>query len=75
MDCPNVGLLLLTCPQAVWLENAQTVELDLDTLAVILPTRGRLPCEPVPGFLLDRVRAGGLLDQRKQRLRGPATHP
>ena len=71
----NVGLLLLTCPQAESLEDGQTVELDLAAPAVISPTHGRLSCEPVPGFLLDMVRAGGLFNQLKLRLRGRATQP
>ena len=68
----NVGLLVLTCPQAESLEDWQTVELDLETPAVISPTHGRLSCEPVPGFLLDMVRAGGLFNQLKLRLCGRA---
>jgi 3-isopropylmalate/(R)-2-methylmalate dehydratase small subunit len=32
-----------------------------------------LACEPVPGFLLDRVDAGGLLPQLKKRLLETAT--
>ena len=71
----NVGLLVLTCPQAESLEDGQTVELDLETPAVISPTHGRLSCEPVPGFLLDMVRVGGLFNQLKLRLCGRAPQP
>ncbi|KNY10473.1 3-isopropylmalate dehydratase [Achromobacter piechaudii] len=66
----NVGLLLLTCPQADALAEAERITLD--------PAAGRigraagadpfeLLCEPVPAFLMDMVRAGGLLNLLKQR--------
>ncbi|WP_338878514.1 3-isopropylmalate dehydratase [Achromobacter veterisilvae] len=64
----NVGLLLLTCAQAETLEEGERIALD--------PAAGRivradghtaLHCEAVPDFLLDMVRAGGLLNLLKQR--------
>ena len=66
----NVGLLLLTCQQADALAEAERITLD--------PAAGRigraagaapfeLLCEPVPAFLMDMVRAGGLLNLLKQR--------
>ncbi|MDB5966350.1 MAG: 3-isopropylmalate dehydratase, small subunit [Polaromonas sp.] len=63
----NVGLLLLTCSQSELLEEGETVELDLSGPAVVSGRQGRLACEAVPGFLLDMARAGGLLNQLKQR--------
>ena len=68
----NVGLLLLTCPQAESLAEGEAVTLDVadpDALAVIAADGRRLPCEPVPAFLMERVRAGGLLNELKQRFR------
>lgn len=68
----NVGLLLLTCPQAESLAEGESVTLDAtdpDHLAVIAADGRRLPCEPVPAFLMERVRAGGLLNELKQRFR------
>ncbi|MEJ8853476.1 3-isopropylmalate dehydratase [Variovorax robiniae] len=35
--------------------------------AVIAPDGTRLACEPVPAFLMDMVRAGGLMNQLRQR--------
>jgi len=65
----NVGLLLLTCAQADLIAEGETIRLD--------PAGGRigrdgpgpteLTCEAVPPFLLDMVRAGGLLNVLKQR--------
>lgn len=63
----NVGLLLLTCPQAELLQENEQVELDLAAPGVISAFHGKLDCEPVPEFLLAMVRAGGLLNQLKQR--------
>lgn len=65
----NLGLLLLTCAQAESLQEGEGVELDVETPAV-RTTEGRtLACEPVPAFLMDMVRAGGLLKQLRRRLR------
>jgi 3-isopropylmalate/(R)-2-methylmalate dehydratase small subunit len=32
-----------------------------------------LACKPIPGFLLDMVRAGGLMNQLRERLQRDAT--
>lgn len=66
----NVGLLLLTCTEAETLQNQELLALDLQGLAVISQAGKRLPCEPIPGFLLDMVRAGGLLASLKARRGG-----
>jgi 3-isopropylmalate/(R)-2-methylmalate dehydratase small subunit len=64
----NLGLLLLTCPQAELLEEGEHIALDLPGRAVLRANGQRLACDPIPDFLLDMVRAGGLLPQLKQRL-------
>ena len=65
----NLGLLLLTCPEAETLEEAERVSLKLDgDLPMVLRTNGQhLVCAPVPQFLMDMVDAGGLLPLLKQR--------
>ncbi|MFD0666970.1 LeuD/DmdB family oxidoreductase small subunit [Ramlibacter sp. MAHUQ-53] len=63
----NLGLLLLTCPLADRLAEGDTVTLDLEHLTVVTASGQRLPCEPVPHFLLEMVRAGGLFQLLKQR--------
>lgn len=64
----NLGLLLLTCPQAEVLTEGEHITLDLQALTVTTAAGRTLPCEPIPRFLLDMVRAGGLMNQLRQRL-------
>ncbi|NBW78016.1 MAG: 3-isopropylmalate dehydratase [Betaproteobacteria bacterium] len=64
----NLGLLLLTCPQAQRLQNEEHLLLDESDQAIILQSGARLDCEPIPEFLLQMARAGGLLPSLKQRL-------
>lgn len=67
----NLGLLLLTTPEAGQLQEGEQVELDLQTLTLTRPAGQQLVCEPIPAFLLDMVAAGGLMNQlrKKQGLR------
>jgi 3-isopropylmalate/(R)-2-methylmalate dehydratase small subunit len=64
----NVGLLLLTCPQAELLRKQELLTLSFKGLQVVLPDKSTLDCEPIPDFLLQMVQAGGLLPSLKQRL-------
>jgi len=64
----NVGLLLLTCPRAGEITEGEQIGIDLANGCVLRADGTPLPCEPVPGFLLDMVQAGGLLMQLKRRL-------
>lgn len=64
----NLGLLLLTCPQSGQLHDQDRVAIDGQTLSLVLASGQRLACDPVPDFLLQMARAGGLLAQLKQRL-------
>lgn len=63
----NVGLLLLTCKDTHLLQNEELLALDLRALQVVLADKTRLPCEPIPAFLLNMVRAGGLFASLKAR--------
>jgi 3-isopropylmalate/(R)-2-methylmalate dehydratase small subunit len=65
----NVGMLLLTCPQAELLRNQELLTLSFKGLQIVLPDKSTLDCEPIPDFLLQMVRAGGLLPSLKLRLR------
>jgi 3-isopropylmalate dehydratase small subunit len=62
----NVGLLLLTCAEANKLRDGESLAL-LPGLPFSIKTQDNalLPCAPVPQFLLDMVRAGGLLNKLK----------
>jgi 3-isopropylmalate/(R)-2-methylmalate dehydratase small subunit len=63
----NLGLLLLTCAEAESLQEGEQVSLD-EARPAVRGADGRiLACEPVPGFLMDMVRAGGLLPQLRRR--------
>ncbi len=64
----NVGLLLLTCRQAARIEDASALSFDARAGSVALPDGQTLACEPIPGFLLDMVEAGGLMNQLKRRM-------
>jgi len=64
----NVGLLLLTCPQAGAIADGEAIAFDARIGRIALDDGRVLACEPIPGFLLDMVEAGGLLPQLKKRL-------
>ena len=66
----NLGLLLLTCPEADCLQENEHVQLRYEgTTPQVLTASGRLlACAPVPAFLMDMVKAGGLVNVLKQRM-------
>ena len=64
----NVGLLLLTCPQAARIGDGETIGFDARGGCITRTGGDELACEPIPGFLLDRVQAGGLVPQLKHQL-------
>jgi 3-isopropylmalate/(R)-2-methylmalate dehydratase small subunit len=64
----NVGLLLLTCPHAGEIGEGERVSFDARAGCVVRADGDVLTIEPIPGFLLDMVEAGGLLAQLRQRL-------
>jgi len=64
----NVGLLPLTCADAPCLGDGEHIAFDAAAGTVTAEDGRVLRCEPIPGFLLDRVAAGGLFEQLKRRL-------
>lgn len=65
----NVGLMLLTCPQAESLAEAERIRIRLGETPQVLAQDGRvLACEAIPDFLVDMARSGGLLNQLRKRL-------
>ena len=68
----NVGLLLLTCAEAASIGDGEVVHLDAGAGRVTRGDGRVLACDPIPGFLLERVAAGGLLPQLKKRLKEPS---
>ena len=67
----NLGLLLLTCREAGELREGEQVGIDLQGQEVVTADGRRLACEPIPGFLLDMVQAGGLMNQLRRKLQTP----
>ena len=65
----NLGLVLLTCAQLDALKDEEQVCLVEPDLSLRTRSGTELPCDPVPGFLLQMARAGGLLASLKQRRR------
>lgn len=69
----NLGLLLLTCPRATEVDDGERIgvrwQTGSDTPVVVRTNGERLPCAPIPGFLMDMVQAGGLLSLLKQQRR------
>jgi 3-isopropylmalate/(R)-2-methylmalate dehydratase small subunit len=63
----SVGLLLLTCPDAALIDDAEAISFDARAGCVTRADGSTLRCDPIPGFLLDMVDAGGLLRQLKRR--------
>ena len=68
----NVGLLLITCADAGPIDDGGTLTFDARAGGIQLPDGRVLATDPIPGFLLDRVEAGGLLPQLKLRFQDPA---
>ena len=64
----NVGLLLLTCTQAETLQEGERIMLDGEGRFVQAQDGRRLACEPIPDFLMQMVRSGGLLPTLRHRL-------
>lgn len=64
----NLGLLLLTCREAESLQESEQVRLDLDALQVHTASGRVLACDPIPGFLLEMVAVGGLMNQLRRRM-------
>jgi 3-isopropylmalate/(R)-2-methylmalate dehydratase small subunit len=65
----NVGLLLLTCNDAERIQEGECIAFDARAGRVVRAGGQVLAAEPIPGFLLDMVEAGGLLAQLQQRFK------
>ena len=64
----NLGLLLLTCPEAERLQDGDAVTLLPE--GVQRNDGILLACQPVPDFLMNMIHAGGLMNILKQRSQG-----
>ena len=71
----NLGLLLLTYEDTQSLQNQELVAPVSIGLEVFFYPKKQIKTAPIPDFLLDMVRAGGLLNSLKQRKQaGAFTH-
>lgn len=65
----NLGLMLLTCPQAERLQEAEQIAIALQAQPYVVGADGeRLSCSPIPSFLIEMARAGGLMNVLRERL-------
>ena len=64
----NLGLLLLTCREAVQLQEGERISLNLQNLSLATASGLVLACEPIPDFLIDMVNAGGLMNQLRRKI-------
>ena len=70
----NLGLLLLTSPDTETLRNQELLAHVSIDLEVSFNPEKPIKTAPVPDFLLDRVRAGGLMNQLRQQFGKKALH-
>jgi len=68
----NVGLLLLTCPDAERIADGEAITFNAKTGQVRRSNGDVLPCKPISKLLLDLVEAGGLMNQLKRRMESKA---
>jgi len=67
----NIGLPVLECPQAEEIEEGDLLEVDLASGEIRDITRGRAhKAVPYPPFMLEIVRAGGLVEYTRRKLSG-----
>lgn len=64
----NLGLLLLTCAEAEYLQEGDLIRLV--PAGVQRADGSVLPCQPIPDFLMNMIHAGGLMNVLKQRSQG-----
>jgi len=74
-NATNVGLLLLTCAQADAIADGSALRFDARAASIELADGRVLACDPMPGFLLDIVEAGGLLPILERRLKTTRQEP
>ena len=70
----NLGLPVIVCPRAGEIDDGATARVDLVNGRVELPERRQsFDCEPIPAFLIEMLRDGGLLPSLKRRLNAAVT--
>ncbi len=64
----NIGLLLITCKDAALITDHESISMHIgyNNPSIQLTNGTTLHCDPIPEFLLNMVRAGGLLPMLKE---------
>lgn len=70
----NLGLPVVVCADAARVAASPWARVDAERGAIEIEG-GRVDCEPIPAFLMDLLRAGGLLPHLKARLAASALNP
>ena len=65
----NLGLPALVCAEAKRIRAGDALSIDMDEGTIELGTGERLACEPIPAFLMEIIRDGGLVPHLEKRLR------
>ena len=66
----NLGLAVLVCPEARAIRFGERLGVDPAAGEIEnLTTGARLACEPIPGFLMEMLRDGGLVPHLEKRLK------
>lgn len=68
----NLGLLALTCAAADRIDEGERIAFDARAGRIVRAGGEVLACAPIPDFLLELVRCGGLFEQIKTRYRPEA---
>jgi len=67
----NIGLPLLECDLAMGTESGDLVEVEFSTGRIINITNGKSYwAKPYPNFMLDIIKAGGLIEYTQRKLKG-----
>lgn len=69
----NLGLLLMPCPGCEAITEGERIAFDARAATITRGDGQVLLAEPLPGFLLDMVEAGGLLPQLQRRFQARTT--
>lgn len=67
----NMGLLILECPDTDAFVEGTLADVDFDRGEIVLPSTGSLhQTSPIPPFMQELVKAGGLMGHIRKRLAG-----
>ena len=69
----NLGLAVVVCKEAQRIEEGDQVRVDPEKGIInVAGALMQLACEPIPAFLMEMVRDGGLVPHLEKRLKGKA---